>query len=396
MRPEAQLFERLCESAPHGQIVVDAEQRVVFWNRWIVRHAGIAAEDAVGRTLVEAFGLEALPSRLGGAIVAALDDGCGSVLTRAFTPSPLPLFQLDAKRAPMVQGVELQAIERADGSRSCLIDVRDQSREARREALLKEQSLELRRQATQLEHVNQELAESNKQLDEFVHHASHDLKAPLRQVMALSDLLLDSAEEDLSVEVRRDLTAISSVAERMARCVGDLLQMARASRADMEWEPVALDTCVDDALASLEFVVSERGASIERERLPVVRGHARLLTQLFQNLIGNALKFSSDTPRVRITYEERDGEVVYGVADEGDGIAREHLASIFAPFQRVETKRRVEGTGIGLSICAKAVARHGGRIWCESEPGAGAHFRFTLGGPQDAQVPRADAADQAA
>lgn len=373
------LFERLCQGAPHGQIVLDADQRVVFWNRWMERHSGTSESVADGRRLSEVFGLEALPPRLAASVRAALEEGCSAVLTRAFTPFPLPLFQVGAQRAPMVQGIHVQAVLLGDGNRYCLLDVRDESREARREALLREQTLELKRQAQELQRMNGELEARNAQLDEFVRHAGHDLKAPLRQLVTFSRLVQEDAGDEVSPQTLGDLAAIATVSARMSRTVDDLLVLARSARGELEREPVDLDTCLDLALENLLGSDPVDPPSIERSELPGVSGNPRLLTQLFQNLVGNALKFSDPPGRVRITCEEVEGERVFGVQDFGCGIAAEHLDSIFAPFRRLHVTSHVEGSGIGLSICARAVAWHGGRIWCESTPGEGAHFRFTLG-----------------
>jgi light-regulated signal transduction histidine kinase (bacteriophytochrome) len=125
--------------------------------------------------------------------------------------------------------------------------------------------------------------------------------------------------------------------------------------------------------------VAETGAEIIRDELPEVWGDSTLLTQLYQNLIGNALKFSGDQPPViRLTAEEQDGFPVFGIKDNGIGIELKYAQQIFQPFRRLHSRTEYEGSGIGLAICHKIVERHGGKIWVESEPGKGAHFRFTI------------------
>ena len=125
--------------------------------------------------------------------------------------------------------------------------------------------------------------------------------------------------------------------------------------------------------------VRETGAEVTRHALPQVWGDSTMLTQLYQNLIGNALKFCGDQrPIIQLTFEEKNGDQILGVKDNGIGIEPKYAPQIFQPFLRLHGRAEYEGSGIGLAICRKIVERHGGRIWVESEPGKGAHFRFTI------------------
>ena len=125
--------------------------------------------------------------------------------------------------------------------------------------------------------------------------------------------------------------------------------------------------------------VKERRAQITRDKLPEVWADSTLLTELYQNLIGNALKFSGDQrPIIQLTFEEKDGDQILGVKDKGIGIEPKYAQQIFQPFKRLHGQAEYEGSGIGLAICRKIVERHGGKIWVESESGKGAHFRFTI------------------
>jgi signal transduction histidine kinase len=165
----------------------------------------------------------------------------------------------------------------------------------------------------------------------------------------------------------------------MQTLIQDLLALSRAGRIIKKSEKVSLDECADRALEVLSMRVKEKGAQITRDKLPEVWGDSTLLTQLYQNLIGNALKFSGDqSPVIRLTTEEREGLPVFGVKDNGIGIESRYAQQIFQPFRRLHGRGHFEGSGIGLAICRKIVERHGGKIWVESEPGKGSHFRFTL------------------
>jgi light-regulated signal transduction histidine kinase (bacteriophytochrome) len=158
-----------------------------------------------------------------------------------------------------------------------------------------------------------------------------------------------------------------------------LLALSRAGRADLKREKVKLGDCVKAALAALSTRLKETQAVVEVGDLPEVYGDRTLLTQLFQNLIGNAVKFvSKKTPRVQISAHQAEGAWVIEVRDNGIGIKPEYAQKIFAPFQRLHAQAEYEGTGIGLAICRKVVQRHGGAIWVDSLPGEGANFQFQL------------------
>jgi len=231
----------------------------------------------------------------------------------------------------------------------------------------------------QLERLNRELVSLNAELDDFTHMASHDLQEPLRTLTAFSDLLPKDLGQSLPERAARDLGFIRDAAKRMQTLVHDLLALSRAGRVPKKREKVSLSECVDQALEALAVRLKETGAKISRDKLPDVWGDQTLLTQLYQNLIGNALKFSGDQrPIIRLTFEEREGTQVFGVKDNGIGIDPRYAREIFKPFRRLHGRAEYEGSGVGLAICRKIVERHGGKIWVDSEPGKGAHFRFTL------------------
>ena len=234
-------------------------------------------------------------------------------------------------------------------------------------------------QLGQQERLNRELAIRNKDLEDFVHLASHDLREPLRKMISFSDLLRRDLGDPISGKVERDIGFIRDAAERMQTLVEDLLALSRAAGSSRQRLRLALDECVNAALEALQMQIEETGASIERQALPEVWGDKTMLTQLYQNLISNAIKFSDrGPPRIRITAQETDGRWIFGVADNGIGINPEYATQIFRPFQRLHG-REYEGSGIGLAICRKAIERHGGEIWVEPAAGGGSHFRFLLG-----------------
>jgi len=241
------------------------------------------------------------------------------------------------------------------------------------EAALAQQTKKLRR-------ANQELERKNAELDQFTYVASHDLQEPLRKVMAFSGMLRQDLGDRLPERAAKDLGFILDAARRMQKLVQDLLALSRSGRMAMKWEALSLNHCVDQALETLTMRAKESGAEILRDDLPEAWGDRTMLTQLYENLLSNALKFTkADRPLIHLTSERIDGRLILGVKDNGIGVDARYADQIFAPFKRLHGRGEYQGTGIGLAICAKTVERHGGKIWVESEIGGGAHFKFTLG-----------------
>ena len=237
----------------------------------------------------------------------------------------------------------------------------------------------LAERTVQLERTNRELVGLNAELDDFTNVASHDLQEPLRTLTAFSDMLRKDLNQSLPERAAQDLGFITDAARRMQTLIQDLLALSRASRVAKKREKVSLGECVDRALEALAIRMKETAAQVTRDELPEVWGDSTLLTQLYQNLTGNALKFCGDQPPlIRLTAEEQEGYPVFGVKDNGIGIESKYTQQIFQPFRRLHGRAEYEGSGIGLAICRKIVERHGGKIWVESEPGKGAHFLFTI------------------
>lgn len=229
-----------------------------------------------------------------------------------------------------------------------------------------------------LQRQMEELAQVNEELDEFTYMASHDLQEPLRKLVTFSDLLRQDAGH-LPPQAEADLNFISDAADRMRSLVRDLLALSRAGKGEVWRVTSKLDEAADRALDALAIPIREGAAVITRDPLPKVRGDSTLLTQLYQNLIGNALKYAGEAPpRIHLSAGVENGRWVMGVRDNGIGIKPEYAELVFQPFKRLHGRGQFAGTGIGLAICRKVVERHGGKIWVESEEGRGAHFRFTL------------------
>ena len=224
-----------------------------------------------------------------------------------------------------------------------------------------------------------ELRRSNEDLSQFAHTVSHDLQEPLRILRSYSDLLLRRYSSSLDSTGAEFVRIIADGAERMDDLVQALLRYSRAGGAKLSLTTVEVSEIVNDAVRNLQAIVENTGATIECEKLPAIKIDAVQMVQVFQNLIGNALKYRSPdaAPAIVISAHRRSGAWVFSVRDNGIGIPLIHQHRIFSPLKRLHGPS-IPGTGMGLAICRKIVQRHGGEMWVESEPGAGSTFRFTI------------------
>jgi len=232
----------------------------------------------------------------------------------------------------------------------------------------------------ELERTAEELRRSNAELEQFAYIASHDLQEPLRMVASYTQLLERRYAAQLDDAAREFIGYAVDGAKRMQAFITGLLRYSRVGTEPRVLEEVNLQSVFEAAVANLRIAIEESGARVESRDLPVVRGDPRQLTQVFQNLIGNALKFRKrDTPpRVEARAERTRDFWLVSVRDNGIGLDPRFSERVFIIFQRLHTRDECEGTGLGLAICKKIVERHGGRIWVESKEGEGATFSFTL------------------
>lgn len=224
-----------------------------------------------------------------------------------------------------------------------------------------------------------DLKRSNRELEQFAYVASHDLQEPLRMVVGFVQLLEKRLAGKLDTETREFMGFAVDGALRMQRLIQDILAYSRVSSRGTPLAPVDSAMAVQDALVLLGNTVAETGAVVQADGLPVVRADRTQLVQLFQNLIGNAIKFCQQgAPRVQIQASRSGSQWRFTVTDNGIGIADEYRERVFGIFQRLHTRQEYDGTGIGLAICKRIVERHGGTIGVEAAPGGGSTFWFTL------------------
>jgi len=235
------------------------------------------------------------------------------------------------------------------------------------------------KQAEELKQAIVALERSNKELEQFAYVASHDLQEPLRMVSSFTQLLAKRYQGKLDKDADEFIDYAVAGAKRMQMLLNDLLAYSRVGARVKSFEPTDSEAAFDQAIANLRVAIEEGEAVITRDRLPPLIADDLQIVQLFQNLLGNAIKFhGKEPPRIHVSAKQEGNEWVFSFRDNGIGIAPEYFDRIFVIFQRLHSREEYPGTGTGLAICKKIVERHGGRIWVESEPGKGSTFYFTI------------------
>jgi chemotaxis family two-component system sensor kinase Cph1 len=225
----------------------------------------------------------------------------------------------------------------------------------------------------------QELTRSNAELEQFSYVASHDLQAPLSTIAGYAQLLEKRCHSQLDAQGNKFIRNIVNSCGRMQALIDDLLEYSRVGRSEKPFDVIDCNLVFEDACANLQLAIRQDQASVTRGDLPRVRGDSFQLLQLFQNLIGNAIKYrSSEAPMVRVSASRQGDSWVFSVQDNGIGIAEQYHPRIFQLFQRLHSEKQYSGTGIGLAICQRIVDRHSGRLWVESEPNRGSTFYFSI------------------
>jgi light-regulated signal transduction histidine kinase (bacteriophytochrome) len=225
----------------------------------------------------------------------------------------------------------------------------------------------------------QQLSRSNAELEQFAYVASHDLQEPLRMIASYTQLILRRYGDRFDGDAREFMDFIVDGATRMKQLIEDLLAYSRVGTHGKAFRPTDSGAAVQKALANLRAAIESSTGTVTHDPLPTINADEFQLVQLFQNLIGNALKFKgAETPRVHISVNEQADTWTFGVKDNGIGIDGEYFDRIFMVFQRLHSRTDYPGTGIGLAICKKVVDRHGGRLWIESGVGSGSTFWFTV------------------
>jgi PAS domain S-box-containing protein len=349
-RTRAQL-SAIVESSGDAIYIYDFEGRILTWNAAAEELYGYSAGEMVGRSVEDLVPPEQRaelreivnPGGSANRIVRNLETRRmkhdGSVFSAVLTVSPV----------------------RDGGGKAVALSVIARDITARKEA-------------------EDELRRANHDLEQFAYSASHDLQEPLRSIKIYGELLSRRYAGRLDGEALEFLEFLSAGATRMEHLVRDLLAYTQVTRLAAPDEPADASRALEASLQDLAAAVTSSGAEVIADPLPRVRMHETHIKQVFQNLIGNAIKYRDPgrSPAIRIGAETRNGACVFRVQDNGIGIEPEYKEQIFGLFTRLHTADQYSGTGIGLAICQRIVERYGGRIWVESEPGAGSTFRFSV------------------
>lgn len=251
------------------------------------------------------------------------------------------------------------------------------------EARIRDRTAQLETSNAALAASTQDLARSNLELEQFAYVASHDLQEPLRMVVGFVQLLEKRLADKLETETMEFMAFAVDGALRMQRLIQDILSYSRVNSRAAPCEQVDSATALQEALMLLDNQISNSGAQVAAHDLPVVSADRTQMVQLFQNLIGNAIKFCKNgAPRIQVQAQRHGKQWRFTVTDNGIGIEPEYRERIFGIFQRLHTRHEYEGTGIGLAICKRIVQRYGGEIGVDAAPGAGSVFWFTLAGEQ--------------
>ena len=349
--PTERLFRLAVEASPSGVVMVDRRGTIVLVNREIERLFGYTRGELVGRS-IEVL----VPSRF-----RATHPGAGQEFFSHPQARPLgtgrDLFGVHKDGTEIPVEIGLNPIEAEEGIfvLASVIDIGPR----------KQAEAELRR--------------SNEELERFAYVASHDLQEPLRTVSSYLQLLSRRYRDRLDADGADFMDFAVDGARRMQQLIADLLVFSRVGTRGAPLVATEMQTAFDQTLASLRAAIEESSATVSADPLPAVLADGSQLAQLLANLIGNGLKFhGEEPPRVRVSARRTGRLWTISVEDNGIGIAPEYFERIFVIFQRLHAREEYPGTGVGLAICKKIVERHGGRLWVESTPGAGARFFFTL------------------
>ena len=380
---------------------IDADQRFRFNNQTYEQWFGCSWTDIHGQHLSQVLGEQAYQS-IKPYVERALSG-------ETATYESLVPYKNDGKRwvsATYLPDINQQGA--VQGYFALIADITD--RKLAEQAILHvNEALEIKveERTTALKELNDELVNSNRELEQFAYIASHDLQEPLRAVIGYTQLLMQDYQTHFDASAQQYAEYIVDGGKRMQQLIQDLLHYSRVGTRDLVFAPIDCNVVLDQVLGNLQVAIADRQALVTSDPLPTVTVDKLQLTQLLQNLIGNAIKFCrDDAPRVHISArrageaeaQKKQGEPergdsenqletspdspettwLFSVHDNGIGIKPRYLERIFEIFKRLHTRTEFPGTGIGLAVCKKIVDRHGGHIWAESQPGNGTTFYFTL------------------
>ena len=361
-------------------MLLDHEGKVVRANLAFLSLCGRTEDQVVGpsfATLVdnaERFRQELLPELLqsGSTRDLPLDlvHGDGTLIEASLTASTVKVFSGE------IDEVVIVARDLREFRRRMAAEILADS-EQKKAAALQEAEEKLRKLNAELEH---RVAERTAELEAFSYSVSHDLRTPLRAIDGFSRVLQEDHAGQLDSECRRLIEVIRRNAERMGTLIDDLLALCGIGRGELNLTEIQMSELAREAFEELEPEVPERTLQLDIEALPAAYGDRSMMRQVFVNLLSNAVKFTRPTPspRIEIGHEQKDGEEIYYVRDNGVGFDGQYGHKLFGVFERLHPATEFEGTGVGLAIVHRIIQRHGGHVWAEGQPNRGASVFFTI------------------
>ncbi|MBN1814128.1 MAG: PAS domain S-box protein, partial [Anaerolineae bacterium] len=368
LRESEYKLRSIIERSPSSIVLCDERGVIIKWNAAQERVSGMGQEEALGRLMWDvAFQMAPQERRTPQAFERI----------RAMMQSLLSDGQ-----APWPRQAHEQVIQRPDGTR-CVVETHVFPIETDKGFMLCSITHDVTARVQtekKLERYAAELKRSNRDLGQFASVISHDLREPLRMVSSYLELLERRYRAALDEQALAYIAYAADGAGRMHEMIQALLRLAQVETHGGAFTPTDLETTLVRVCQALERAIEEAGAEVTHDALPTVMADEAQLAQVLQNLIANGIKFcrADAPPRVHVSARQEDDEWLFSVADNGIGIDPQQGGRIFEIFQRLHTREEYEGAGIGLALCQRIVERHGGRIWVESEPGAGSTFYFTL------------------
>ncbi len=350
---------QIIETALDAFIEIDSDGLITDWNAQAETTFGWSRSEAIGQTLSQMI----IPHRY-----------------REAHTQGLRLFLATGEGPVLNKRIEIAALHR-DGTEFPIELAIAAIRwgERRLFSAFARDVTEQKRAQRELARKVEELARSNAELEQFAYVASHDLQEPLRMVASFTQLLAHRYKGKLDADADEFIGFAVDGATRMQQLIQDLLSYSRVTTKGQSFRLIDAKAPCDNALENLQTSIKDSNAVVNVGPLPAVLADPRQLMQLFQNLIGNAVKYRNDrTPEIHVAAKPNGDQWVFSVQDNGIGIAPQHSERIFQMFQRLHTTNEYQGTGIGLAICRKIVERHGGKIWVEAQPGKGSTFVFTI------------------
>lgn len=362
---------RLATTIEAGQdpiVTTDPDGRVTDLNSATERATGFTKGELIGRDFSDFF---TEPEKARRAFQQMVREG-------RLQDLPLEMRHRDGRIASVLYGGAVYKDE-ADRIAGAFVATRDVTERKKAEEELGRSRGELTARNRELERLQRNLTRSNRSLEEFAYVASHDLQEPLRTISSYIQLIQRNMEGKLDPDTLEFMGYVVDGSKRMRDMINDLLMYSRVNTRGEPFTPIDLTAVLKEAVGNCGTAIRETGAVVTNDPLPTGTVAHSQFVQLFQNLVSNSLKFRREMPpRIHVGAELKDTEWEFSVRDNGIGFDQKYEDHVFGLFQRLHTKDKYPGTGIGLALCKNIVERHGGRIWVKSEPQKGTTFYFTL------------------